>query len=161
MALPIEEATGKVIVLTGANRGIGLATAHELQSRGAKVVAGVREPQQMPQMPGVAALYLDTGDDESCRAFVQQAEREHGRIDGLINNAGILLDASTPVLEMPEGDLRRVLDVNLIGPVRLAQLVVPGMLSRGYGRIVNNRPASARSRTWAAAIPPTAWRNSR
>ncbi len=137
MALPIEEATGKVIVLTGANRGIGLATAHELQSRGAKVIAGVREPQNMPRISGVAALYLDTADTESCRAFVDQAQHEHGRIDGLINNAGILLDASTPVLDMPEDDLRRVLDVNLIGPIRLAQLVVPGMRSRGYGRIVN------------------------
>ena len=137
MPLPIEPVTGKVIVITGANRGIGLATAHELQRRGAKVVAGVREPNKMPAVPGVMVLELDAANPESCRTFVAQAEREHGRIDGLINNAGILVNPNTPVLELAENDLRRVLEVNLTGPIRLCQLIVPGMQSRGYGRIVN------------------------
>lgn len=137
MPLPIEPLSGKVIVLSGANRGIGLATALELQKRGAKVVAGVRHPEKMPPVPGVGVLELDMADAASCRAFVERATSEHGRIDGLINNAGILLDAETPVLELSEDVLRRVLDVNLIGAIRLCQLVVPGMLSRGYGRVVN------------------------
>jgi NAD(P)-dependent dehydrogenase (short-subunit alcohol dehydrogenase family) len=137
MPLPIEDATGKVILLTGANRGIGLAAARELARRGAKVVAGVRDPGKMPAIEGVRVLPLDVADGESCRAFVEQAESEFGRIDGLINNAGILLDASTPVLELAEADLRRTLDVNLIGAIRMCQLVVPGMQSRGYGRVVN------------------------
>ena len=137
MPLPIEPVTGKVIAITGANRGIGLATAHELQKRGAKVVAGVREPHKMPAVSGIAVLELDAANPESCRTFVAQAEREHGRIDGLINNAGILVNPDTPVLELAENDLRRVLEVNLTGPIRLCQLVVPGMQSRGYGRIVN------------------------
>jgi NAD(P)-dependent dehydrogenase (short-subunit alcohol dehydrogenase family) len=137
MPLPIEPATGKVILITGANRGIGLATAHELQRRGAKVVAGVREPQKMSPISGVTVLELDASDAESCRSFVARAETEQGRIDGLVNNAGILLDHDTPVLDLSENDLRRVLEVNLVGPVRLCQLVVPGMQSRGYGRIVN------------------------
>ncbi len=137
MPLPIDGATGKVILLTGANRGIGLATAHELQRRGAKVVAGVRDPNKMPSIADVRVLELDTAGADSCRAFVEQAESEFGRIDGLINNAGILLDQDTPVLELAERDLRRVLDVNLIGPIRLCQLVVPGMQSRDYGRVVN------------------------
>jgi NAD(P)-dependent dehydrogenase (short-subunit alcohol dehydrogenase family) len=137
MPLPIEPATGKVIVITGANRGIGLATAHELQKRGAKVVAGVREPHKMPPISGITLLELDAGNAESCRIFVAQAEQEHGRIDGLINNAGILLDHNRPVLDLLENDLQRILEVNLIGPIRLCQLVAPGMLIRGYGRIVN------------------------
>ena len=137
MPLPIEPVTGKVILITGANRGIGLATAYELQRRGASLVLGVREPQKMPPISGVTVLELDASDAESCGTFVAQAERELGRIDGLINNAGILLDHNTPVLELSENDMRRVLEVNLIGPVRLCQLVVPGMRSRGYGRIVN------------------------
>ncbi len=137
MPLPIEPATGKVILITGANRGIGLATANELQRRGAKVVAGVREPKKMPPIQGIMVLALDTASAESCRTFVAEAEREHGRIDGLINNAGILLDANASVLELSEEDLRRVFDVNLAGPIRLCQLVVPGMRARGYGRIVN------------------------
>ena len=137
MPLPIEDATGKVILLTGANRGIGLAAAHELQRRGAKVVAGVRDPAKMPPVAGITVLRLDTADAESCRTFVEQAEREHGRIDGLVNNAGILPDSKVSALEIPEDLLRRVLDVNLIGPIRLCEHVVRGMQSRGYGRIVN------------------------
>ncbi len=137
MSLPIEPAQGKVILLTGANRGIGLATAHELQKRGAKVVAGVRDPKRMPSIEGVAVLELDTADAESCRAFAGRAEKEHGRVDGLINNAAILVDGNAPVLSLSETDLRRAIEVNLIGPLRLCQLVVPGMVKRGYGRIVN------------------------
>lgn len=137
MPLPVEDAKGKVIVLTGANRGIGLATAHELGRRGAKVVAGVRDPSKMPAIDGVRVLPLDTANGDSCRDFVEKAESEFGRIDGLINNAGILLDANTPVLELSEAELERTLEVNLFGPIRLCQLVVPGMQSRGYGRVVN------------------------
>ncbi len=137
MPLPIEPVAGKVILLTGANRGIGLATLHELKKRGAKVVAGVRDPKRMPSVEGVSILELDTSDAESCRVFVERGEQEQGRIDGLINNAGILIDGSTPVLTLPESDLRRVIDVNLIGPFCLCQLVLPGMLKRRYGRIVN------------------------
>jgi NAD(P)-dependent dehydrogenase (short-subunit alcohol dehydrogenase family) len=61
----------------------------------------------------------------------------HGRIDGLVNNAAILVDRSTTLLQLSEDELRRVMDVNLVGPLRLCQLVVPGMVKRGYGRIVN------------------------
>ena len=161
MPLPVEDAAGKVILLTGANRGIGLATAHELSRRGAKVVAGVRHPGAMPAIAGVRVLALDTADACSCREFVAQAESEFGRIDGLINNAGILLDANTPVLELPEAELQRTLDVNLFGPIRLCQLAVPGMQAVAMAASSTCRQASARSRTWAAAIRPTACRSSR
>ncbi|MGO8953544.1 MAG: SDR family NAD(P)-dependent oxidoreductase [Rhodomicrobium sp.] len=137
MSLPVDPAAGKVIVITGANRGIGLATARELQSRGAMVVAGVRDPKAMPAIEGVLVLELDTADAGSCRAFVERAEKAHGRIDGLINNAAILLDGDKPMLGLADADLRRAIEVNLIGPFRLCQLAVPGMVKRGYGRIVN------------------------
>ncbi len=137
MPLPIEPAAGKVILVTGANRGIGLATARELRKRGAKVVAGVRKPERMPAIEGVTVLPLDAASAESCRAFVERAEKEQGRIDGLVNNAAILIDGETPALALAEEDLRRAIEVNLIGPFRLCQLVLPGMLKRGYGRIVN------------------------
>lgn len=137
MPLSVGQTTDKVIVVTGANRGIGLATVRELQRRGAKVIAGVRKPAQMAQVEGVTVLELDTANPESCRTFVDRAEKQNGRIDGLINNAAILVDRNTPVLELREDKLRHVIDVNLIGPLRLCQLVVPGMLKRGYGRIVN------------------------
>jgi NAD(P)-dependent dehydrogenase (short-subunit alcohol dehydrogenase family) len=137
MPLPIEPIAGKVILLTGANRGIGLAAARELKKRGAVVVAGVRDPRRMPAVSGVEVLELDTSDAQSCRTFVEHAGREHGRIDGLINNAAILLDRDTPALALSEDTLRQVIDVNLIGSFRLCQLVLPGMVKRGCGRIVN------------------------
>jgi NAD(P)-dependent dehydrogenase (short-subunit alcohol dehydrogenase family) len=137
MSLPVESAKGKIILLTGANRGIGLATAHELRKLGAIVVAGVRDPSKMPRIEGVEVLQCDTAGAESCRAYVRQAGKAHGRIDGLINNAAILVDDDTPALKLSEDELRRVIEVNLIGPFRLCQLVLPGMIERGYGRIVN------------------------
>lgn len=137
MPLKVESAEGKVIIVTGGNRGIGLATCRELATRGARVIAGVRDPAKMPAIPGVTVLQVDTGDTESCETFVARALAEFGRIDGLINNAAILVDASVPALELPESDLRRVIDVNLIGPFRLCQLVIPHMLRQGYGRVVN------------------------
>jgi NAD(P)-dependent dehydrogenase (short-subunit alcohol dehydrogenase family) len=137
MSLPIEPITDKVVLLTGAGRGIGLAAARELRKRGAKVVAGVRDPRRMPAVQGVEAIELDTSDAQSCRAFVERTARKHGRIDGLINNAAILVDRDTPALALDEDELRRVVDVNLIGPFRLCQLVLPEMLKRRYGRIVN------------------------
>jgi NAD(P)-dependent dehydrogenase (short-subunit alcohol dehydrogenase family) len=137
MPLPIDSTSGKVILVTGGNRGIGPATVRELQRRGAKVVAGARDPQRMPPIEGVMTVELDTADARSCRTFVERAEKEHGRIDGLVNNAAILVDRSTTLLQLSEDELRRVMDVNLIGPLRLCQLVVPGMVKRGYGRIVN------------------------
>jgi NAD(P)-dependent dehydrogenase (short-subunit alcohol dehydrogenase family) len=138
MPLPLAPATGKIILLTGANRGIGLATATELLARRARVVAGVRDPARMPRLAGdITVLALDAADAASCEAFVREANNRHGHIDGLINNAAILIDRDTPALELPEDDLRRAMEVNLIGPVRLCQLVVPDMVKRGYGRIVN------------------------
>ncbi len=137
MSLSIESPAGKVILVTGANRGIGLATVLELQKRGARVTAGVREPKKMPSLGDVAVLELDVSDPGSCRDFVDRVEKQQGRIDGLINNAGILLDANTPALKLTEDDLRTEIDVNLIGAIRLCQLVVPGMVERGYGRVVN------------------------
>ena len=137
MPLPTESLAGKVILLTGANRGIGLAAARELQKRGAAVVAGVRNLGRMPAMSGVEVCELDTSDANSCLAFIRYAEEAHGHIDGLINNAAILLDRDIPAAALSEDALRDVLEVNLIGPFRLCQLAIPGMVKRGYGRIVN------------------------
>lgn len=138
MVLPVESLEGKTIVVTGANRGIGLATVRELARRKAKVAAGVRQPGKMPAVKGEVAVFAyDSEDLGSARAFIEAVMTHFGRIDGLINNAAILLDKNTALLDLKEETLRHVIDINLIGPFRLCQIVLPHMIKQGYGRVVN------------------------
>jgi 3alpha(or 20beta)-hydroxysteroid dehydrogenase len=117
---------GKVAIITGAARGQGAAEAARFAAEGALVVAG-----DVLDAPGV--VHLDVTAPESWRAVVGDAVARHGRVDVLVNNAGIHAAASVDV--MPEEDFRRVLDVNLVGPFLGIQAVVPHM-PRG-GSIVN------------------------
>jgi 3alpha(or 20beta)-hydroxysteroid dehydrogenase len=116
---------GKVALITGAARGQGLAEAERFAAEGAHVLAG--------DVLDHAGIHLDVTSPASWAAAVSEAIRRHGRIDVLVNNAGIL--AAAPVHEMPEADFRRVLDVNLIGPFLGIQAVVPAM--RNGGSIIN------------------------
>jgi NAD(P)-dependent dehydrogenase (short-subunit alcohol dehydrogenase family) len=129
----------KVVVVTGANRGIGLATVCELLRRGARVVAGVRDPERMPELSEGApdVRVLDVTDASSCRALVDAVLERHGRIDGLVNSAGILPDDGMTALDLDEATLRATLETNVLGVWRMCQLVLPPMLTAGCGRIVN------------------------
>lgn len=131
-----------VALVTGGNRGIGLAIAQQLADRGLTVVIGSRDAEA-----GAAAarsiggttssVVLNTADEASRQAAVKAAVEQHGRIDVLINNAGVALDKWVPTAALELEPLRDTMEVNLYGPLRLAQLVLPGMIERGYGRIVN------------------------
>jgi NAD(P)-dependent dehydrogenase (short-subunit alcohol dehydrogenase family) len=129
--------SGRVVAVTGAGRGIGLATVRELLGRGAQVVAGLRDPGRLPAGEGVVALPLAVDDAASCERFVAAALDRLGRIDGLVNNAGVLLDDGVAPLDVADAVLRETLEVNLLGPFRLCRLVLPGMVERGFGRVVN------------------------
>ncbi len=108
----------KVAIITGAARGQGAAEATRFAQEGAHVIAGdVLEADRV--------VHLDVTSPESWHAVVSAAVAEYGRIDVLLNNAGIR--AAAPVHEMPVADFRRVLDVNLIGPLLGIQAVVPDM----------------------------------
>lgn len=108
---------GKVALITGAARGQGAAEATRFAAEGARVVAG--------DVLDHDGIHLDVTSPDCWAAAVEHAVRLHGRIDVLVNNAGI--HASALVQEMPEGDFRRVLDVNLLGPFLGIQAVVPHM----------------------------------
>src|SRR3954464_2996303 len=97
---------GKVAIITGAARGQGAAEAARFAAEGAVVIAG-------DVLPGEGVVHLDVSSAESWREGVASAVDQHGRIDVLVNNAGI--HAAAPVHEMAETEFRRVLDVNLIG----------------------------------------------
>lgn len=131
--------TGKVAVVTGASSGIGEATVLELASRGASVVAAARSIDKLKDLArrtaasGVLVLETDVADRASVEAMVGRVMQEFGRIDVLVNNAGVGL--SGRVAELRAEDLRYVFEVNAIGPLNCVQAALPRM-GRG-GRIIN------------------------
>ena len=130
---------GKVAVVTGASSGIGEATVLELAARGASVVAAARSVDKLEDLARRAASYgvlvaeADVADRESVEAMVTLTVEKLGRLDVLVNNAGLGL--SGRVSELRPEDLRYVFEVNTIGPLNCVQAALPRM-GRG-GRIVN------------------------
>lgn len=134
-----EALAGRVAIVTGASSGIGRATAVRFAREGATVVAVARRTERLQQVrdeqPGVEPFPCDVTDHAALARCVQQTAERHGRIDVLVNNAGMSyykrLEEST--LE----EWRHTMAVNLEAMYVLAKLVVPHMVERRYGRIVN------------------------
>lgn len=124
-------------IVTGASSGIGRASAIALAAAGFEVWAGARRMDRLGQLQahGIRVLPLDVTDDASMRFFVDAVLAGAGRIDVLVNNAGIGLYGSAEELPIDLG--REVFEVNLFGLARMVQLVLPGMRERGSGRIIN------------------------
>ncbi|HET8596858.1 MAG TPA: 3-oxoacyl-ACP reductase FabG [Castellaniella sp.] len=134
---------GKVALITGAGRGIGAATALRFAQEGATIVAcdihedAVRQTVHDCQAAGVPALGAgaDVADRCAVDGVVRTVLDQFGRIDILVNNAGITRDARFE--KMTEAQFDAVIDVNLKGVFNTAQAVVPGMIERGGGVILN------------------------
>ena len=123
----------RTALVTGASSGIGRATAAALVERGYRVLGTCRAPHDLAagrRVAGVDYLALDLADESSVEALAGPLEG----VDVLVDNAGE--SHSGPFEELPPGELRRLFQVNVFGPVRLAQLAIPGMRERGHGRIV-------------------------
>lgn len=122
------------LIVTGASTGIGEATALHLTTLGFDVFAGVRRDEDAERLSGqgLRALKLDVTDQASIAAA--RAEVGEGPLAGLVNNAGIAVSA--PIEFVPLDELRKQLEVNLIGQVAVTQAFLPA-LRRGRGRIVN------------------------
>lgn len=121
----------RTALVTGASSGIGKAVARLLLARGYRVFGTSRDPGAVSDpVPGVEYLALDLGDDASITACAEAA----GEVDVLVNNAGE--SQSGPIEELPRAALERLFQVNVIGAVRLTQLVLPGMRARRRGRVV-------------------------
>ena len=131
---------GRVAVVTGGARGIGLAIAQRAVASGAVVALWDKDAARLMEaqasVPGSSIHALDLTDEASVRAAAAATESAHGRIDILVNNAGIT-GGNAPTWELPSAEWRRVVEVNLIAPYLVASAVLPGMVARGYGRVVN------------------------
>jgi NAD(P)-dependent dehydrogenase (short-subunit alcohol dehydrogenase family) len=131
---------GRIAVVTGGARGIGLAIAERAAASGAKVALWDRDAARLAEaaatLPGASAHVVDLTDEAAVRAAAAETEAVHGRIDILVNNAGIT-GGNAPTWELPTAEWRHVIEVNLIAPFLVSSAVVPGMVARGYGRVVN------------------------
>ena len=120
----------KVAIITGAAKGIGFATAKRFAQEGAKVMIADVNPEAVKAavdlMPGAEGYVVNVIDRASIEAAIDQIMQRHGRIDILINNAGITQDAR--LVKMTEAQFDAVIDVNLKGVVNCTQLIVPHML---------------------------------
>jgi 3-oxoacyl-[acyl-carrier protein] reductase len=123
----------KICVITGAAQGIGAATAAKFAAEGAIVIACDRRPDSVP---GAAESHaVDVTDRAQVDAMVAAVLNEHGRIDVLVNNAGITKDAR--LVKMSQAQFDAVIDVNLRGVFHCAQAVAEGMVAQGSGAILN------------------------
>jgi NAD(P)-dependent dehydrogenase (short-subunit alcohol dehydrogenase family) len=142
--------TRKIAVVTGAGRGIGFETARQLAKHGMKVVLAARDPEK--GRAAVASLRgedldvddarLDVASDESVREFARHVEKTYGRVDVLVNNAGIMIDGKTnatgskSVTQADVETLRKTMETNVYGALRVTQALLP-LMPRSDARIVN------------------------
>lgn len=130
---------GRVAIVTGGASGIGEAIAGRLAQEGAKVVifdvdaAGLeRAAARIP----AAALKVDISEETEVQAAIAEVVAQFGRLDILVNSAGIVGPTSTKILDYSSEDFRRVLGVNLIGSFHVTKYALPAMLEHNYGRIL-------------------------
>ncbi len=130
-------AISKAVLITGCSSGIGHATALRLAKAGMPVIATARRIDTLDDLraAGCETLPLDVCDEQTMHDALAGVTATHGAVGVLVNNAGYGLEG--PFEEAPIDDVRRQFETNVIGLVRLTQLVMPGMRAQGYGRIVN------------------------
>ena len=134
---------GKIALVTGASYGIGFAIASAYAKCGATIVFNDIKQELVDK--GLAAYeelgikahgyVCDVTNEEQVTAMIAQIEKEVGVIDILVNNAGII--KRIPMCEMTAAEFRQVIDVDLNAPFIMAKAVIPGMISKGHGKIIN------------------------
>ena len=135
--------TGRIVLVTGGSRGIGAATARAAAGAGAAVGVGYRKDadaasavvESIRESGNVAeAFQADVSDPAEARRMVSAVEDTFGRLDGLVNNAGIM--PSSPLVDMSDEEWDAVLRTDLFGPFYCSRAALPGMVQRGSGSIV-------------------------
>ena len=154
------ELEGKVALVTGAGRGIGAAVVRELDHRGAAVALLARGEAEVGRVAAEVAaggarvlpLTADVGDAAALVAAIGQIEAALGGVDILVNNAGIIGPLG-PFADCPPEEWARTIAINLLGAGYAAQLVLPAMQRRGWGRIVNVSSGAGQGMGIARALP--------
>ena len=134
---------GKIALVTGASYGIGFAIASAYAEAGATIVFNdinqdlVNKGLAAYEEKGIKAhgYVCDVTNEEQVNALVAQVEKEVGVIDILVNNAGII--KRIPMCEMTAAEFRQVIDIDLNGPFIMAKAVIPSMIKKGHGKIIN------------------------
>lgn len=141
----MEKPIKRVALVTGANRGIGFEIARQLAHKKMTVLMGARHDESgmearhklAEQGLDVHFIRIDVTDPMTMESAVGRIKDEFGRLDVLVNNAGILIDAQTQLLELGVALFQNTLETNVFGALLLSQACVPIMMKKHYGRIVN------------------------
>lgn len=147
----MRELRGRVAIVTGASGGLGGAIATALAAEGMHLLLTARREEELESLATalragsarVVTVRADVSRDEDRRAIIAVAERELGGVDVLVNNAGVMHVGHFE--DVPLDEIERTVEVNLVSPMRLTQLALPGMLARGRGHIVSIASLSAKS----------------
>jgi 3-oxoacyl-[acyl-carrier protein] reductase len=145
MDLGIE---GRSAIVTGASRGIGLATARMLAGEGARVLLVARDQEALLEAAGsieggeVDTIAADVTDPEAPRRIVAECERRFDHVDALVNNAGT--SQARPLDRLTDEEWQQQWELHVMASLRMMRAVAPGMAERGWGRIVNVGSSSGR-----------------
>jgi len=131
-------AAGRVVAISGAGRGLGAAIARRLHAEGFALALGVRDPARKLALEGGAKVTwhrFDATDAGSAKVWIEESVAAHGRLDALVNNAGILRRFTLD--DGAEEELDAMWAVNVKGPLRVIRAAMPHLLATGQGRLVN------------------------
>lgn len=145
----MDELRGAVVVVTGASRGLGEVIAKRLAAAGCRLALVARDARKLAVVreacPGSVAISADVTRPDDRERLLGEAERALGPIDGLVNNAGI--EITEGVLHQSDAEVEATLATNLVAPIALTRLVLPGMLARRRGAIANVSSMSGKGAT--------------
>ena len=146
---------GRRIAITGASSGIGEATSEALAGEGAQVALGARRKDRLDELAGrigdsAHAFEVDVTDEEAANRFIDDASEAMGGLDGLVNNAGVMLLGLVTGAETEEW--RRMINLNLLGLLYCTHAAIPKMQEAGRGDIVNVSSVAGRSANLGSAV---------